>query len=504
MGPEGHPHPLPRPDSLTGFKEAAVELNEYAHIIRRFWWLLLAGLLVGTAFGIYEARRAPQEFRGTVTFFVRTSGEGTTSAANLGDQFAQRRVNTYLALLRTDSTRIALEDAGVTLERDDSTARLDGTADLDTVLLTATATAPNRQHALDVATVLSEAFPKLVNEVENADPGSATVQLVLVSGPSVRPVPTTAKKTVAVYAVSGLAVASVAAFLLSLTDRKIRSLDQLRAVSGAALLGAIPRDPAVKIEPVITRETSQSVRAEAFRELRTNLKFLDLDSHTQTVIVTSAVSGEGKTATSANLATVLAHSGASVLLIEGDLRRPSFLGIFDMEPGVGLVDVLRNNVRFDTALRPLDTGLTILPSGGVAADASELLDSPEMDRLLDVARKRFEFIIIDAPPLLAVTDAAVLSVKSDGVLMVVRIDSTTTGEVQRSLAALDLVDAHVLGVVASMTSQRGLTYYGSERSTSTATVNEWPVPDGSELKNAAQDSTALPRRRDEPHGKTVA
>ncbi len=481
-----------------------MELSDYVRIVREFWWLLLAGLLLGAGFGVYQADQAPRESRGVVTFFVRTSGEGTTSAANLGDQFAQRRINTYLALLRTDSTRAALDDAGIGIVRGESIARIDGTADLDTVLLTATATAPNRDHALDVATALADAFPNLINEVENAEPGSATVQLVLVSGPSVRPVPTATGKTVGVYALLGLAVASVLAVLLILTDRKIRSVDQLRAVSGFALLGAIPRDRTVKTEPVITRAHAQSVRAEAFRELRTNLKFLDMGRRAQTVVVTSAVSGEGKTTTAANLATVLAQSGATVLLVEADLRRPSFSKVFDIEPGTGLVDVLRNSVELDAVLWQFDTGLTVLPSGALTADPSELLEGVEMDRFLDAARKRFEFIIFDAPPLLAVTDAAVLSVRSDGVLLVVRLGSTTTTDVQRSVAALDLVDARVLGVVASMTSPRGLTYYGSEESSPTSVENEWPDPNGPELRNSAHESRKPTRQRDEQDGRTVA
>ena len=134
---------------------------------------------------------------------------------------------------------------------------------------------------------------------------------------------------------------------------------------------------------MITRDTGQSIRAEAFRELRTNLKFLDSGSRTQAVVVTSSVSEEGKTTTSANLATMLAQSGATVLLIEADLRRPSFTKVFDIEPGAGLVDVLRNGVKLDAVLHELDTGLTILPSGAMATDASELLESVEMDQLLD-------------------------------------------------------------------------------------------------------------------------
>jgi capsular exopolysaccharide synthesis family protein len=441
-----------------------VELKHYIQIARKYWWLLVIGTMLGASLGLYSAETTQIEYRGSVTFFVRTAGEGTASAANLGDQFAQRRVNSYIALLQTDRlATMIIDDTGLELTPGQVRGKISGRSNIDTVLLTATVTDISRERALDIAESLSRQFVQLVSEVEGSGDagGEATVHLELVSGPAARVLPIPRTTMVATRAMLGLVLAAVIAFIMELLDNRVRSVDQLLSMSDAPILGLITFDRRARQAPLIIRDDALSVRAESYRQLRTNLQFVDLERHVQVVVITSSVPGEGKSMTAANLAIAMSQSKHRVLLIDADLRRPKAAEMFSVEQSVGLTDVLVGRVSFDDALQPWGTsGLVILPSGTIPPNPSELLGTVAMHRLLDEAKQRFDMILIDTPPLIPVTDAAVVASAADGVVLVVRFDKATKGQVDRAIALLERVNAVLLGYVGSMVPQRGIDGYG--------------------------------------------
>jgi len=200
---------------------------------------------------------------------------------------------------------------------------------------------------------------------------------------------------------------------------------------------------------LITIANPRSPVAEAYRSLRTNLEFSSLDRPLKTLIVTSAGPEEGKSTTLANLAVTMALAGKQVILVDCDLRRPSLHRIFEARNGAGLTtmivddEALRNPPFQETGV----SNLWLLPSGPLPPNPSELLGSRRMEEIIASLAEKADVVLFDAPPIIAVTDAAVLSSKVDGVLLVINAGKTKREHAQRAKALLEKVNARLVGAV---------------------------------------------------------
>jgi capsular exopolysaccharide synthesis family protein len=203
------------------------------------------------------------------------------------------------------------------------------------------------------------------------------------------------------------------------------------------------------------------VRAEAFRTMRTNLQFDDVDHELGSVVITSSIAGEGKSTTCCNLAISLAQAGTRVILVEADLRRPKVADYMGLEGAIGLTNVLVGNLHIDDALQAWGNGnLHVLASGQLPPNPSELLGSQQMEHLLRELEGRADIVLIDAPPILPVTDAAVLSVMTSGVVMVVSAEKTRRDQVKRAASGITGVGGVILGTVFNKVPKRGAESYG--------------------------------------------
>jgi non-specific protein-tyrosine kinase len=216
---------------------------------------------------------------------------------------------------------------------------------------------------------------------------------------------------------------------------------------------------------LITISNPRSPIAEAYRTLRTNLEFSNLDRSLRTILVTSASAEEGKSTTLANLAVTIAQSGKRVILVDADLRRPTQHQIFGLKNNAGLSDMVRDDAML--AQPPLqDSGvqnLQVLTSGHLPPNPAEILGSKRMSEILAALLAQADMVLFDAPPVLAVTDAAVLSSKVDGVLLVIRAGTTKRESAQRAQAQLEKINARILGaVVNNVKGERGAQYYYAE------------------------------------------
>ena len=227
----------------------------------------------------------------------------------------------------------------------------------------------------------------------------------------------------------GLAIGVGAAVLLETLDTRIKSIESLTKYFDQPLLGVIGYESEAEKKPLLTDSPSQSNRAESFRQVRTNLQFVDIDHRPKSIVVTSAVPREGKSTTAINLAMTIAQTGQPVFVIEGDLRRPKIADYLGIEGNAGLTDVLVGRATVDEVMQPWgSTGnLWVMAAGPLPPNPSELLGSQAMADLIRHLEKRAT-LIIDAPPLLPVTDGAVLTRLAGGALMVI-----ATGKTRREI-----------------------------------------------------------------------
>lgn len=203
------------------------------------------------------------------------------------------------------------------------------------------------------------------------------------------------------------------------------------------------------LNDLITVTNPRSPISEAFRTLRTNLEFSSLDHPLHTMVVTTAASEEGKSITLANLAVIMAEGGKRVILVDCDLRRPALHDIFGVPNDEGLTTMLRDDAALnDPPLQEIGIeGLSLLSSGPLPANPAVLLGSRRMREVIATLRERADLVLFDAPPVVAVTDAAVLAAQTDGVLLVLRAGSTRREYAQRAKELLEKVNVRIIGAV---------------------------------------------------------
>ena len=428
-----------------------MDLLVYLRAIRRNWWVILLVTLIGVGISVLTIVTTTPKYVATLSFFVNTT-QGSNSNLLSGDQYAQQRVASYVILITQDRmAKLVLADTHVGMSAGQIGDEISANAETGTVILTAQIEDPSPQRALTLATSLSTQFVKLVKIIDPA------VQLELSSGPALNSTPVTPRKSLdlGLGLLVGLTIGIAAAVLRERFSKGARTTDDLTNLSGLPVLGEILLDRGAKSHPLIIGDSRGSARNESYRKLRTALQFVDVDSTVRVILVTSAVAGEGKSTTCANLAAAFAENGQRVLLIEADLRRPKVADLFGFEREVGLSNVLAGQVALEEALQGWgDSALTVLPSGMVPPNPSELLGSAHMAKLVSKTREMFDVVVIDSPPLLPVTDAAVTSANADGVVLVVRAAKTSKNQVDKALESLKAVDARVFGAVLNMTPVR--------------------------------------------------
>ena len=281
--------------------------------------------------------------------------------------------------------------------------------------------------------------------------------------PNYTPIGPRTTMNVALAGAIGAMLAVGAILLLEYLDDTVKNGDELAALTNLSFLGIIPRMPSTKVagERLVALHEPRSNYSECFRVLRTNLQFSSLDRPLHTLLVTSPQPTEGKSTTAANLAVVIAQAGLRVVLVDTDLRRPILHKIFDLSNDWGLTGAL-----FGEYLKPKDAlfpteieNLSVIPSGPLPPNPSEILGSKRMETFIEDLRLRTDVIIFDSPPLLTVTDSTVLSTKVDGVVMVVDCGVTRRDAIRKSTEALRKVGAHILGTVLNRVDTRSSGYY---------------------------------------------
>ncbi|MFF4687408.1 polysaccharide biosynthesis tyrosine autokinase [Streptomyces sp. NPDC001307] len=416
-----------------------------------------AAAVTGLSTPVYEAR---------TQLFVATHTGEDSAELNQGQSFSQARVQSYAAIVTTRQvTEPVVKKLGLRTTPEELASRITATAPLNTVLIDIAVrdTAPER--AARIANAVAERFSAVVERLETPKLNQAqrgksrtdgktasspvslgvTQEAVAPTGPvSPRPL-----LNLAAGLLGGLLLGAGVVALRETLDTTLKSSETLSEFTALPGLGTIPYDRNATRRPLVSTDV-RSKRAEAFRKLRTNLQFSQVDDRPRVIVVTSSVPGEGKTNTAVNLALSLAEAGVSTCLVDGDLRRPCVASVFGLVQDAGLTTVLIGQARIEDVMQQAEGRLSVLTSGAVPPNPTELLASGRMEEVLRELADTYEVVIVDTAPLLPVADTVGLASLAQGALLVVRAARTRRDQVRAAAASLDRVGVRVLGTVFSM------------------------------------------------------
>jgi receptor protein-tyrosine kinase len=474
-----------RAERATSDGGAALKLQDYAKVLRNRWITVCVTILATLLAAVAYTLQTTPVYEASTRLFASTSTRGTSgSDLYQGNRLSQERVISYAELLKGATlAQRTIDKLGLDMTAEQLRGNIKARAKPDTVLIDVGVLDQSPVRARDIANAMSDEFVVMVRELETEEDGAKPdARVVVEQRASIPSYPVSPKKFRNLVAALGfgLLLGVALAFLRDLLDNTTKDRETLENITGVGLVGTIPLDKERRKTPPISFSNDNSAIAEAFRKLRTNLQYLAVDNPPRVIVVTSSMPKEGKSTTAINIALALAEAEHNVVLVDGDMRRPTLHKYLDLVGAVGFSTVLSGRATLSEALQKTSfPGLTVLTSGAIPPNPSELLGSLTAKKLLSELRADFDYVIVDSTPLLAVTDAALLAAGADGVLIVARFGQTKRDQLKHAVESLKDVGASVIGAVFAMIPARGnasynYSYYG-EASAQRATPP--PIPD---------------------------
>lgn len=430
-----------------------MDLRDYITILRERWILVLVCALTGTLAGGLLTLVTSPTYESTSQIYVSVqTQDGSTQNLAQGSTFSQSQVAGF-ADLATSPLVLSpiINDRGLDVAVTSLAGRVSAAVKQGTSLIDVTVEAGDPAEAADLSNAVARSMAVVLPELQRPLDSAVSPVRITVTRDAVEPTSQASPNTrlnIAVGLLAGIFIGIGIAVLRTTLDTRIRSENDVVAVTDRPVLGAVTYDASAPGDPLVFASNPLSLRAEAIRRLRTNLQFLDASARPRSIVVTSSLPGEGKSTTAANLALAMADAGSRVLLVDADLRRPTIAKLFAIEGAVGLTTVLIGRASLEDVVQTYgDSTLDLLASGEVPPNPSELLGSRQMRTLLGELVERYDVVILDTAPLLPVTDGAVLARQADGALVVAGANVAHRPQLQTAVAALETVEARVLGIV---------------------------------------------------------
>lgn len=447
---------------------------DFLKITLRNLLFLVASVFIAvcTAFGLYWMKQ-PTYVADATAYVTAISSEGATDSTYTGTLLAKQKVRSFIPVFtsRTTAER-AINQLSINESPDAVAKRLEVTAPADSVAINIKASGKTPEQARDLADAIVSAGAEEIAGLEGGPTaGVRVVPLASAELPS-RPSSPVLGRYLLLGLLAGLVIGYLIAFIRYRMDTRVRTISDVEETQGSVVLGTLPSDKKIgrraSESDSETEEKSSFISREALRKLRTNLRFVSIDNPPRAIVITSSQPQDGKSTVAVRLAQVIAASGSSVLLVDADLRRPTMATTLQLDGNLGLSGILTGDVFLDEAIQATaDPHLYALPAGRIPPNPSELLGSQRMKDLLEVLKADYQYVIIDAPPLLQVTDAALLSASADGAIVVVRSGATRKSELSAAIRHLNSVEAPVLGTVLNQVNNKRMSkiinggeYYG--------------------------------------------
>jgi succinoglycan biosynthesis transport protein ExoP len=457
-----------------------VELGEYLDILRRRWLSVLIIVLMTLALASAVTLAMPKKYTATTRLFIAVAGVSATDLAQ-GSNFAEKQMASYAEVAASPLVLApVISQLGLATTPKELAESIEATVPVRTVILEIAATDLDPTRAEQIANAIGEQLKKAATDYLSPQKPEA-VQVTTIAPAEVSDGPSSPKvlQNLGLGLILGLLLGLGVAVLRHVLDTKIRNENDVRAVTGSPILGVVAYDQEVPTHPVILRDQPLAAPSEAVRRLRTNLQFIDIAHRPRSIVVSSSIPAEGKTTMAINLAVALADTGARVILVDADLRRPSIAENLGIEGGVGLTTILIGRANVKDVVQPFGTtSMDVLPAGQIPPNPSELLGSVAMADLLEQLSTSYDMVLLDSPPLLPVTDAVVLSKLAGGALVVVGADRIHRPQLQQSLDSLETAGVHLFGIVMNKIARRDAAAYayGSGYGSYEPKIQRSPMP----------------------------
>jgi len=433
--------------------------NPYLAAVRRSWVYAVCAVVIGTLAGLILSLLATPLYSATATVYFSSGFSASATDLNQGSDYAQAQMLSFAELAKSPAVLSpVISSLGLDTTPHALAGTIDATTPQGTVVLDITAASGTPSGAADVANAVADSVIANAEQLAPATTGKGKPLTASVVGPATVPTSTSSPDT-SRNVLAGLVIGLIAAILIVVLrqqyDTRVVSAAALAAVTDAPILATVEKrrtDARGGARGALPDGTlwggTVPGSAESYRQLGASLVAGDLKRGRRAILVTSALPGEGKSVTALGLAIALSEHGGSVLLIDGNLRRPALAGLLGVDGKPGLAEVLDGRAEFEevvaSSVRP---GLDLLPAGDAVSGFGALLSSPAMAALVRAARARYEVLVIDAAPTSVAADAAILGALVDGAVVVV--DSTRVHAVQLAGALDSLGTSHVtvLGTV---------------------------------------------------------
>ena len=437
-----------------------MELRNYARVLYLRWPSILLITVLGAAIAFAWTFGQPKVYTATGSAIITTGASTDLGSALVGDNYAKSRVKSYLDIASSRTVaQYAADELGLEVTPDALIGNVTVSNPLDTAVLRVSANGATPVEARDLAEAWIAGMTAAVADIEGrTEDGTESVvglrtldSAVLPIGPSSPNV----KLSVVLGLLVGLALGIGYALIRASLDKRLRKPEDVEREFEIPVLGALPFDPAIAKSGVAAAK-SDFAMTEAVRQLRTNLQFMDVDNPPRVIVVTSSLPGDGKSTTIIKLAEAIAESGRDVVIVDADLRRPTVAKNLGLVEGAGLTDVLVGRAKPQDVLQAWGSTdhLYVMGAGTIPPNPSELLASEAMHKLL-YSFPKHAIVLIDTPPLIPVTDAAVLTARTDGALVVACSGRTTIDVLDRALQNLDKVKGRPLGVIVDQMPRKG-------------------------------------------------
>lgn len=437
-----------------------MDLHQYVRVLRRGWLLLTLSAVVCLGGAAALAALLPATYQSESQVYVSVDNAADASDLSESTIYSQEIVRSFVELTTSSSVlQPVIEDLGLSETSAELADRIEVAAQTGTVILEIAVSDEDPAQAAAIAGAVTESLGGVVQDLtpEAAD-GGARIALTTVEEPTVAQNPEWPDPVIllGLGLVAGLALGVAILALREVLDTRVRNEGDLGEFGDLPVLGSVPENKQLRRGVLAARTERGTALSESFSRLRTNLQFLDVGSPSRSFVVTSSVQGEGKSTVAVNLAISLRNAGHRVLLVDADLRRPEVADLLGLEGAVGLTDLLTGQVTASDVIQLWGPRrLAVLPSGTVPPNPNELLGSVAMRELVKELHRDYDTVLFDAPPLLPVSDATVLSGLCSGALVVVGVGKVHQPQLRRAVESLQMLEVRLFGLVPTMVPVRG-------------------------------------------------